>query len=135
MEVSIAHRSGCDRRYLKRGASLPGRPILTEDLRQYRRINVIGTSGSGKSTFSKRLAAVLGIPHLEMDAIYWQPDWQHLDDDEVSAAVAAALEPQSWVLDGNYSRTTPLKWKDVQCVIWLASPATAPRQRDRRPSC
>lgn len=35
------------------------------------KINVVGTSGSGKSTFSRRLAAQLAIPYIEMDALFW----------------------------------------------------------------
>ena len=33
--------------------------------------------------------------------------------------IEAALESSAWVLDGNYSRTTPKKWKAVDAVIWL----------------
>lgn len=47
-----------------------------------KRINVVGTSGSGKSTFSQMLAETLEYPHLEMDAIYWKPNWQESSDDE-----------------------------------------------------
>ena len=39
-----------------------------------KRIAVIGTSCSGKTHFSKRLAACLDIPHVELDALYWGPD-------------------------------------------------------------
>lgn len=83
------------------------------------RINVIGTSGSGKSTFSRRLAQTLGYPHLELDAIYWKPNWQEPDDDELFAALEQALAAPTWVLDGNYKRTTPVKWARVDTVIWL----------------
>jgi len=33
------------------------------------RIVVIGNSGSGKSTLAKRL----GVPHLDLDTLAWQP--------------------------------------------------------------
>ena len=45
-----------------------------------KRINVIGTSGSGKSTFSRLLANKLKYPYLEMDAIFWKPNWQESTD-------------------------------------------------------
>lgn len=44
------------------------------------KVNVIGTSGSGKSTLAKRIAAELDIPYIEMDRLYWCPDWQGTPD-------------------------------------------------------
>jgi adenylate kinase family enzyme len=86
---------------------------------QFRRINVIGTSGSGKSTFSRQLAELLGVPYFEMDQLFWKPDWRQSSDEELLAKVAEATSGQAWVLDGNYTRTIPQKWKAVELVIWL----------------
>lgn len=84
------------------------------------KINVIGTSGSGKSTFAKRLSDKLQIPYIEMDAIFWGKDWAMPSDEVFFENVKAALDKKScWVLDGNYSRTTPIKWKDADTVIWI----------------
>ena len=83
------------------------------------RINVVGTSGSGKSTFAKSLAEILAIPYFEMDAIFWGPDWAFPEDEELFSKLSVALEGESWVLDGNYTRTLPIKWEDVDTVIWL----------------
>ena len=46
------------------------------------RIAVIGTSGAGKTTFSRRLAGVLGAPHIELDAINWGANWRDLNSHE-----------------------------------------------------
>jgi adenylate kinase family enzyme len=83
------------------------------------RINIVGTTGSGKSTFSKELAAVLNIPYVQIDQVYWGPDWYEPSDEEFFPKLKAALDKDSWVLDGNYQRTQPIKWKNVQAVIWL----------------
>lgn len=84
-----------------------------------KRINVIGTSGSGKSTFSKKLSAVLDIPYIEMDSIFWGKDWYWPTDDVFFSDLQQALSQKTWVLDGNYSRTTSIKWKDVDTIIWI----------------
>jgi adenylate kinase family enzyme len=90
--------------------------------RRYRRINVVGTSGSGKTTFSRNLATILSVPHIEMDAIFWGPNWQGLEDEQFLPRVASAVQQEAWVLDGNYTRTTQIKWAQVECVIWLDLP-------------
>jgi len=83
------------------------------------RINVIGTSGSGKTTFGRELASALQIPFIELDAIFWEPDWSEPDDSELFPKLSAALAGDHWVLDGNYTRTLDIKWERVETVIWL----------------
>ena len=83
------------------------------------RVNVIGTSGSGKTTFGRELASILKIPFIELDALYWGPDWREPTDSVLFSRLTAALAGESWVLDGNYSRTTDIKWEHVDAVIWL----------------
>ncbi len=83
------------------------------------KINVVGTSGTGKSTFSRQLAQALQIPYVEMDALFWKAGWQESTDAEFFAKLAQALKTEAWVLDGNYSRTVPVKWQHADTVIWL----------------
>lgn len=86
------------------------------------RINVVGTSGSGKSTFARELARLLDLPYYEMDALCWKPGWREAPDEEFFCKVEEATSGSRWVLDGNYTRTLPIKWKRVQAVIWLDLP-------------
>jgi len=84
------------------------------------KINVVGTSGSGKSTLARRIATELALPYIEMDTLYWRPDWQGTPDDVMFARLEAALSTTpGWVLDGNYNRTRPIKWRNVDLVIWV----------------
>lgn len=83
------------------------------------KINIVGTTASGKTTFGKTLAEVIDAPFIEMDKVFWGPNWQEPPDIEFFKNLETALMPLSWVLDGNYSRTTPIKWKDVDTVVWL----------------
>ena len=84
------------------------------------KINIIGTSGSGKSTFGRRIAEALAIPYIEMDRLYWRSNWQGTPDDEFLATLEKALAASpDWVLDGNYNRTRDVKWRDVDLVVWL----------------
>ncbi|MEN3113325.1 hypothetical protein ACFONG_05900 [Uliginosibacterium paludis] len=82
-------------------------------------INVVGTSGSGKTHFSRRLATALGARCIELDQLFWKAGWTESGDAEFFPRIEAALADGPWVLDGNYTRSTPLKWRDASTVIWL----------------
>lgn len=83
------------------------------------KVNVVGTSGGGKSTFAKKLAAKLGHPVVEMDELFWLPNWTEPKEEVFFPKLAAALSRSKWVLDGNYDRTLSIKWKDVTAVVWI----------------
>ena len=86
------------------------------------RINVVGTSGCGKSTVGKRLAERLSVPYIQLDELYWKSNWGESTDEELFPKLEKALSPDEWVLDGNYNRTTSIKWKRVQMVVYLDLP-------------
>jgi adenylate kinase family enzyme len=85
----------------------------------YRRINVVGTSASGKTTFAKALAARLGVPHVELDALNWEPDWKEAPEDVMRHRVREAIATDAWIVDGNYAAIRDLVWERAEAVIWL----------------
>lgn len=84
-----------------------------------RRIAVVGTSGSGKTTLAHRLAQQLGIPHVELDALHWDPNWTPAPPDLFRQRAAEALSGQAWTTDGNYSSVRDIVWKRADTVVWL----------------
>jgi len=90
-----------------------------------RRISVVGSSGTGKSTVARALARDLGVPFVELDAIFHQPGWVPLDDGEFRRRVAAVAAGDAWVIDGNYSAVRPLVWARADTVIWIDLPRRA----------
>ena len=69
-----------------------------------RRVAVIGASCTGKTTLSRELGLLLGVPHVELDALHHDPGWQEAPADVLQARVDAALAaaPDGWVTDGSY---------------------------------
>jgi adenylate kinase family enzyme len=85
----------------------------------YHRLIVIGTTGSGKSTLAERLASKLKLDYIELDALHWLPDWQHVSDEEFRSLVETAISSTSWVIAGNYSVARDISWPRAEAVIWL----------------
>jgi adenylate kinase family enzyme len=90
-----------------------------------KRVSVIGGSCTGKTTTSRRLAALLGVPHIELDALHHDAGWQEAPAELLQARVDAALAAASdgWVADGNYHGkigTSVLERADT--VVWLDLP-------------
>jgi adenylate kinase family enzyme len=87
-----------------------------------KRIHIIGQGGSGKTSLAAEIGARLGLPHTELDSIFWYPDWQHSPSGKFESQVDKIVAGDTWVLDGNYSRTRSIIWKRVETVIWLDFP-------------
>jgi len=85
-----------------------------------RRIHVVGTSGSGKTTLAHKLAQCLGIPHVELDALHWEPNWTPAPD--FQERVSEALGGDAWTVDGNYSQVRGIVWGRADTVVWLNYP-------------
>jgi len=83
------------------------------------RVVVVGTSCAGKTTFARRSAQLLGVPHIELDALYWLPHWVPRPPQEFHALVEQAVAQKHWVIDGNYSTVRALVWSRATTVIWL----------------
>ena len=84
---------------------------------------VIGGNGSGKTTFSVKLAELTSLPLTHLDRLFWRDNWQRVPREEFDAALAAVLSGDQWVIDGNFLRTIPVRMKCADTVIWFDFPA------------
>ena len=76
-----------------------------------KRIAIIGSAGSGKTTLARRLGEALRLPVVELDAINWQAGWTPLyqsDPVEFVRRVGEAVAGEGWVTDGNYRKALPV---------------------------
>lgn len=85
----------------------------------HRRIIVIGTTSSGKSTLAQRISARLGLKFIELDALYWQPNWTPAALEDFRASVTIAIRSEGWVVAGNYHVVRDLIWPRAEAIVWL----------------
>ena|SRR5436309_1292503 len=83
------------------------------------RIVVVGTSGSGKTTLAREIARRLALPHVELDAVHWGPDWTEPPVELFRQRADEALRGDRWVADGNYGKVRYLVWGRAEMLVWL----------------
>ena len=88
----------------------------------YKRIVVVGATGSGKSFLAQKLAQRLGLDCIELDALYWKPGWVESSDEEFRARVDEVTRLLGWALAGNYAKVRDIIWPRAEAVIWLDYP-------------
>ena len=86
------------------------------------RINVTGTSCSGKTTLARAISARLDLPHVELDALFWGPNWTPVPDETFRSRVGLAAAGDRWVIDGGYSSQRDVIWSRAETIVWLDYP-------------
>lgn len=99
---------------------------MSADLATVRRVRIVGVSGSGKTRLGAEVAQVLGVPHLELDAVFWDAGWTFRDLAEARGVVTdfAAANRDGWVADGNWSSRLeglldPGTTDGADVIVWL----------------
>lgn len=88
-----------------------------------KRIVIVGTSCSGKTTLAQTIAAERSIPHIELDVLFWQPGWTETPRDEFHNKIRYAISSsESWVLSGNYNSAKEITLPAATDIVWLNYP-------------
>ncbi len=97
--------------------------VAVQALRQARRIMVIGCSGGGKSTLSRKIAAALDIPNHSMDReVFWLPNWVQRTKSEQRAILSEIIKADRWLLDGTNPSSFDIRLPRTDLVIWVRLP-------------
>lgn len=87
-----------------------------------KKVMVIGCPGSGKSTLSRALHEITGLPLTHLDLLYWNADRTTADKAVFRERLQAVLRESEWILDGNYGSTMELRLQACDTVIFLDYP-------------
>lgn len=87
-----------------------------------KKVIVIGCPGAGKSTFARKLREKTGLPLYHLDLIWHRPDKSHITREAFDQALDGILKTDSWIIDGNYSRTLELRMKECDTIFFLDLP-------------
>ncbi len=94
----------------------------TNTLAACERILILGRTGSGKTTLARELAAALHVPHVELDSLYFGPEFSTAPLPLLRERTSAAIAGDRWVTDGNKRAVRDLVWPRADTIVWLDYP-------------
>lgn len=83
-----------------------------------KRIHIIGSGGSGKTTLARQLAAVLQAPCYELDHIAYDDHAKRSLEERKSSVRQIVMQP-SWVSEGGYLWWTDDLFQNADMIVWL----------------
>lgn len=76
------------------------------DFSHVRRVSIFGSSGTGKTTLARMVAAKFDLPVLHLDTVYWLRYWRSLPKPEFKRRIRAYMRKHDrFVMDGNYTNS------------------------------
>ncbi len=87
------------------------------------KILVVGVTNAGKTTMARRISSILGLPYIELDELFWGPNWTQKTTEQFRDLFQAAAAGGRWVACGNYyGRLHDLTWKEADMIVFLDLP-------------
>jgi adenylate kinase family enzyme len=87
-----------------------------------KKIVLIGSGGSGKSTMARQLGEKLNINVYHLDALFWKPNWVGVPKDEQRKVQNDLVKEEEWIIDGNYGGTMEIRLNTADTIIFLDIP-------------
>jgi len=87
-----------------------------------KRVQIVGSIGSGKTSLGKKLSKKLNIPHLELDTLFWLPGWEIRPALEIIDLAYKEAEKPTWIFCGNYSFLKHVTLDNADTIVWLDYP-------------
>ncbi|OGG59149.1 hypothetical protein A3C89_01945 [Candidatus Kaiserbacteria bacterium RIFCSPHIGHO2_02_FULL_50_50] len=86
------------------------------------KIIIIGSPGSGKSTYANKLGQKLNLPVFHLDKIFWKNNWSPISQDEFVLRQEEIMKGERWILDGNFTKTIDFRAKKADTIIFFDYP-------------
>ncbi|WP_102027686.1 DNA topology modulation protein [Salirhabdus sp. Marseille-P4669] len=89
-----------------------------------KKIALIGSGGSGKSTFSKQLGAKFHIKVWHLDQLLWKSNWTPTSREEQIQIQKELVKEEEWIIDGNYNSTLDIRLEAADTILFFDLPRT-----------
>ncbi|MFZ1324383.1 MAG: AAA family ATPase [Candidatus Saccharimonadales bacterium] len=90
---------------------------------KYKRINIIGPPGSGKTTLARKLAKAYELPIIHMDKIAFSETYYFLEDRPgFIKKIKQEAKAEKWIMEGVYKFTLDFRVPMADLTIYLDLP-------------
>lgn len=87
------------------------------------KIAILGITGAGKSTLSRRIAERTGLPLFHMDALFWKKGWTEVPAEEYLKEHAEILQNNSrWIIEGWLNPPMGNRLAQADLIVYLDYP-------------
>lgn len=85
------------------------------------KIAILGITGSGKSTVSRRVAEKTGLPLFHMDALFWKTTWEEEvpEAEYIRGQEGILKNNQRWIIEGWINPKLIERVKQADLIIYL----------------
>jgi adenylate kinase family enzyme len=88
-----------------------------------KRVLLVGSPGTGKSTFARKLAAKKGLPVIHLDRYYNDAKLGYANDEpKWNKFIEATIARETWIIDGNYSGSMGIRMRRADTIIVFEYP-------------
>jgi adenylate kinase family enzyme len=87
-----------------------------------KRVALVGSGGAGKTTLSREMSSITGLPIYHLDEIHWLPGWTEMPNDEFRLLQKELAASDEWIFDGNYYNSYDVRFERADTVIVLSLP-------------
>ena len=87
-----------------------------------KRVALVGSGGSGKTTLSREISSITGLPIYHLDEIHWLPGWTEMPNEEFRPLQRELAATDEWIFDGNYYNSYDVRFDRADTVIVLSLP-------------
>lgn len=86
-----------------------------------KKITILGSPGSGKTTLSRKIASKTGLPLIHLDKYFHDKSYgfSGYGDERWISHVAELSGSKKWIIEGNYRGTLESRFKNADLIIFL----------------
>jgi adenylate kinase family enzyme len=87
-----------------------------------KRVMIIGSSGSGKTTVALKMAEKLSLPLIHLDYHFWKANWEVPSDDEWRNKLQNLVQEDKWIMDGNFTSSLDIRLNRADTIVFVDLP-------------
>jgi adenylate kinase family enzyme len=85
----------------------------------YKRTIIFGSTGIGKTTMVKQIAAEFSLPVIDIDSLRREAGKSASPEETFLQLVSESVKRDTWVIDGSYTSVQDIVWPRAEAIIWL----------------